>query len=47
MNKNQIITWHYIMDIHDPESIWYSNTDVMNANLSCIGLYDDSIKRVD
>lgn len=24
MNKNQIITWHYIMDIHEPEEIWYS-----------------------
>lgn len=24
MNDNQRTTWHYIMDIHDPETYWYS-----------------------
>ena len=24
INDNQTTTWHYVMDIHDPESYWYS-----------------------
>lgn len=28
MNDNQRITWHYVMDIHDPEDYWYSRTDI-------------------
>lgn len=27
-NPIQTVTWHYVMDIHDPENYWYS-TDRM------------------
>ena len=47
MNKNQIICWHYVLDIHDPESVWYSDHKVMGENLSVCGLYDGSIIKVE
>ena len=25
------ITWHYVMDIHDPENYWYSKQDIENV----------------
>jgi hypothetical protein len=24
MNEVEDITWHYVMDIHEPEEVWYS-----------------------
>lgn len=26
MNENQIVCWHYVMDIHQPNDIWHSTT---------------------
>ena len=27
--KCQCVTWHYVMDIHEPESVWYSLLEAM------------------
>jgi hypothetical protein len=24
MSESEAITWHYVLDIHDPENYWYS-----------------------
>lgn len=24
MNEAEIVTWHYVMDIHDSDEMWYS-----------------------
>jgi hypothetical protein len=28
----QTITWHYVMDIHDPEEVWYSDPKIISEN---------------
>ena len=30
MNDYQYITWHYVMDIHEPEDYWYSLSRMKN-----------------
>lgn len=36
MNENQEICWHYVMDIHNPEDVWYS---LINKNILIMGEY--------
>ena len=24
MSRAQVLVWHYVMDVHDPENYWYS-----------------------